>query len=235
MAVSSWLRRRPLRTQLARDGKPEVLEWSYEPAWWLGSGTTLGLIAILSIALIPALQGVWHRDSLNGEELPLFVNEARRTVLPFWGGIVVVIGLYFAWQRMLATEEANRLERDRFATERFANAVEKLGHDDIADSVRRDVHIRTLRPRDSANGMDSRRDSESLRSWSNARRQIVSGRRSNGYHSPGPPAVGASRRVSSANRLLGAESASLRLFPGRFRNCIARRRTFRSQRWSAPT
>ncbi len=132
LRASAWLRGRPSRTQIARDGKPVVIEWTYEPAWKVGLATAIGAIALTSIVVIPACQGFIFRSRLPDRELPLYVNEVSRTVLQFWGGVVVIGGLYFAWQRMLATEETNRIERERHATERFANAVEKLGHLDIA-------------------------------------------------------------------------------------------------------
>lgn len=127
-----WLRGRPSKTKLAQDGKVDVVEWSYEPAWALGLAGTFGLTALATIVAFPELQGYWYRERLPGKELPLYIDEARRTVLQFWGGTVVIVGLYFGWQRMLATEETNRIERERNATERFGNAVDKLGHADIA-------------------------------------------------------------------------------------------------------
>jgi hypothetical protein len=97
--------------------------------------TALVAIALSSIWLIPAYQGDRWQAFLPGRERPLFVNEARRTVLQFWGGLVVLLGLYFGWRRIVATDEANRLQRERQlaeresqVTERFTNAVEQLGH-----------------------------------------------------------------------------------------------------------
>ena len=52
-------------------------------------------------------------------------NESRKTIAQIIGGIVAIIAFYFMWER-------NRLTAQGQITERFTQAVEQLGHDNIA-------------------------------------------------------------------------------------------------------
>jgi hypothetical protein len=94
---------------------------------WL-AGAMFVVLVLATVTVVPAFQGRLWSGFLPGKERPLYVNEARRTVLQFWGGVVVVLGLYFGWRRIRATDEANRIERESQVTDRFTRAVEQLGH-----------------------------------------------------------------------------------------------------------
>lgn len=59
------------------------------------------------------------------KENSLILNEYRKTVIQFIGGIVVVIGLYLTWRRVKTMEEQQ-------ITDRFSNAVQNLGNENLA-------------------------------------------------------------------------------------------------------
>jgi uncharacterized protein YjbI with pentapeptide repeats len=134
------------RVSGAAKGKP--LSWKYDPKVgrvpdvWSLSPLLKGLlvlslvgVALWSIYYLPKYQGELWNAYFTGQQRPLFVNEARRTVLQFWGGLVVLLGLYFGWRRIQATDEANRIERERNVTDRFMKAIEQLGHDQPATQI----------------------------------------------------------------------------------------------------
>jgi len=52
-----------------------------------------------------------------------YENEARKTLAQILGGILVLVGLYFAWKRI-------EVSREDQITERFTRAIEQLGNEE---------------------------------------------------------------------------------------------------------
>lgn len=133
-AILRWARGKPL-VGFGLDSKV-VSAWSYAPLLRALTLGTLVIVAMLSIWLYPTFEDRRWKWALREADRPMFVIEARRNVVQFWGGVVVLLGLYIGWRRIVATDEANRLQyekqlidREGQVTQRFTAAVEQLGHE----------------------------------------------------------------------------------------------------------
>ena len=188
------------------------LTWSYGPLLSTIALFFFALVAILTIVWIPEHQVRHWPASLDWKERLAHANELRRTMIQFWGGLVVLVGLYSGWRRLVATDDANQLQRERLQsdrdgqiTERFTKTVEQLAH------VQMEVRIGAIY-------ILERLASESPRdSWAIV--QILSGYVRGNAAVPKPP----SPDVQAALTALGrrpwreAESASQRIdFSGAF-------------------
>jgi uncharacterized protein YjbI with pentapeptide repeats len=89
------------------------------------SKTSLVIIIFLVMLLLLALQYIPHYqvaqfNITNQKDIADAENSYRATLAQIFGGIAVLIGLYFAWQRNNITQEGQ-------ITERFTRAVDQLG------------------------------------------------------------------------------------------------------------
>jgi uncharacterized protein YjbI with pentapeptide repeats len=132
--IVRWARGKPL-VGFGLDSKV-VSAWSYAPLLRALALVALVSVAMLSIWLYPTFEDQRWKWALREADRPMFVIEARRNVVQFWGGVVVLLGLYLGLRRIVATDEANRLQsekqlidREGQVTQRFTAAVEQLGHD----------------------------------------------------------------------------------------------------------
>jgi uncharacterized protein YjbI with pentapeptide repeats len=103
----------------------------------------VGLGILASIGLILWIVPAWQVAKLQGlDNKHLFdkENEARKTIAQILGGLALLIGIYFTWRRitateksleitrgqLLATERNLEIARDGQITERFTRAIEQL-------------------------------------------------------------------------------------------------------------
>ena len=100
---------------------------------WLIGAVVLELL-VLAIVAIPKYQvnAALESGFIEPSEIPVRVNEYRKTVIQLVGGLVVAVGLYLTWRRIIATERTVYLSEQGQITERFTRAVEQLGHDKMA-------------------------------------------------------------------------------------------------------
>ena len=104
----------------------------------------LGAVSVLIVVLwkIPEWQADQYQD-VKPESVPLLVNEYRRTLAQIIGGLGLLVGLYFTWRRIAATERNVQIAQEGQITERFTRAIEHLGstHDDEAKTPRLEVRL----------------------------------------------------------------------------------------------
>lgn len=90
------------------------------------------LVLLCLVIVLPALQVRDLRKSgVPSTEIFKAENEARRTIAQIFGGIVILVGLYFTWQELVATRQTLELTQQRQITERFAKAIEQLRNDKL--------------------------------------------------------------------------------------------------------
>ena len=67
--------------------------------------------------------------SISNDKLEVYklVNEYRKTIIQFIGGIAIALGLYFTWRRIKAMEDSVRVSEEGQITDRFSKAIEQLG------------------------------------------------------------------------------------------------------------
>ena len=89
----------------------------------------LFLLIVLALWQIPEIQlGQFSEELELGEEKLLRLkNEYRRTIAQIIAGFAIIIGLFFTWKRIRATEEQVSIAREGQITERFTRAVDQLG------------------------------------------------------------------------------------------------------------
>lgn len=73
----------------------------------------------------------WWVSSLRGRASPVELieteNHIRATVAQSRGGVLLLVGVYFAWRRLNAVEQDIQVAQESHITERFTKAVEQLG------------------------------------------------------------------------------------------------------------
>ena len=89
----------------------------------------LFLLVVLALWKIPELQ-LKQFSSTEIEKIKL-TNEHRRTIAQIIAGFAIIIGLFFTWKRIRATEEQVSIAREEQITERFTRAVDQLGSENI--------------------------------------------------------------------------------------------------------
>ncbi|WP_457652629.1 pentapeptide repeat-containing protein [Rhodocaloribacter sp.] len=98
----------------------------------------IGVVIVLSIMVavvaIPKYQVARDLDAgfIRTEQIPAQVNEYRKTVIQIIGGLVVAVGLWLTWRRIVATEKTVVVSEEGQITERFTRAIEQLGSDRMA-------------------------------------------------------------------------------------------------------
>lgn len=88
-------------------------------------GFILIVVIVGSVIFIPQYQveRAVEQGFIAKEKIPEQVDAYRRTIVQISGGIVVAIGLYLTWRRILVTEEGQ-------ITDRFTAAIKQLGDSD---------------------------------------------------------------------------------------------------------
>ncbi len=69
---------------------------------------------------------------VQSDQVPELVSEYRKTILQIIGGLVVAVGLWLTWRRIVATEKTVIVSEEGQITERFTRAIEQLGSDRMA-------------------------------------------------------------------------------------------------------
>jgi hypothetical protein len=91
------------------------------------------LVTIIIIFLILWKVPEWQVANLGFDTKVRFdkENEARRTVAQIIGGFALLIGIYFTWRRIAATERNLEIAQDGQITERFTKAIGQLGNEKL--------------------------------------------------------------------------------------------------------
>lgn len=84
--------------------------------WWMALILLLGAL----LWFVPQLQGKYFSQDVAPKEVPVLVNEYRRTLAQIIGGFGLLLGLYFTWRTL-------QVNREGQITERFTRAVDQLG------------------------------------------------------------------------------------------------------------
>lgn len=85
---------------------------------WLITGCVIALI------YIPEYQA---RHLVDIKEHLLFENEARRTLAQIFGGLFLLVGLYFTYQQVVTGWQNVHISYEGQVTERFTRAIDQLG------------------------------------------------------------------------------------------------------------
>src|SRR6266699_1679624 len=99
-------------------------------------------LLVYSIYKIPQLLVADYAFTLTNNEWLQRVNEARSTLVQAIGGLILLIGVFFTWRSIRATEKnlivsqkatAKNLEiaEEGLVTQRFSKAIELLGSDKV--------------------------------------------------------------------------------------------------------
>lgn len=97
----------------------------------------LGLIMalLLAIVVVEIPKDEINRDYRDGlvekENIPVQVNEYRKTLIQIIGGVVVFVGLWLTWRRIVATEDTVKVAQKGQITERFTRAIEQFGNKEV--------------------------------------------------------------------------------------------------------
>jgi uncharacterized protein YjbI with pentapeptide repeats len=97
----------------------------------------IGFVILFSIIFVLWKVPEWQVDNLknvegiNQKEIFEQKNEARKTIAQILGGFALLVGIYFTWRRIAATERNLEIARDGQITERFTRAIEQLGNEKL--------------------------------------------------------------------------------------------------------
>ena len=105
---------------------------------WRGVLLVLGVLVVLGLVVwalwcIPPWQVEQVRVRLDKPadeyRLATLEDEHRRTLVQSIGGFFLLVGLYLAWRRIVATEENVRVAQEGHITEGFTRAIDQLGQE----------------------------------------------------------------------------------------------------------
>jgi Pentapeptide repeats (8 copies) len=99
-------------------------------------------LLLLLIIKVPQWQAASWEGIADRKDLPKLENDARTTLIQALGGAALLIGLFFTWRSIRATERNLQITQETAAknlaiaqdgqiTERFTRAVEQLGSDKL--------------------------------------------------------------------------------------------------------
>ncbi|UCE62316.1 MAG: hypothetical protein JSU63_11500 [Phycisphaerales bacterium] len=107
------------------------------------------VILIVAVVVL-VLLGLWRLPQMQAdglraaEETPtkvaLFENECRKTLVQFFGGAGLLLGLYFTARRVTAMERRTEATEQGQITERFSRAIDQLASESL--EVRVGGHLR---------------------------------------------------------------------------------------------
>jgi hypothetical protein len=113
----------------------------YRPAAeWVRARPPLGLVLAIAVSVLAVVFLAWkvpqwqlgsRRMYLTAKEYLELQNSYRATVVQALGGLVVLVGIYFTWRRVAATEQQVVIAGEGQITERFTRAIEQLGSEKL--------------------------------------------------------------------------------------------------------
>jgi uncharacterized protein YjbI with pentapeptide repeats len=103
---------------------------------WTGIAIILGLV----LWIIPVLQASYFPAETKPADVPMLINENRRTLAQLIGGFFLLLALYLTFRRTTALEKTVEVTEQGQITERFTRAIEQLGATD--DQGRQKLEIR---------------------------------------------------------------------------------------------
>jgi uncharacterized protein YjbI with pentapeptide repeats len=86
------------------------------------------LVAGLLIWQIPKWQLKITKNNDSGEKHINLENELRKTVAQIFGGLLVLIGLYFTYEQLVAARVSIQVSQQTQLTDEYSKAVEQLGN-----------------------------------------------------------------------------------------------------------
>ena len=84
------------------------------------------MICVFALVYVPKWQ-LYGEDIADTKERIELENRLRATLVQALGGAFLLIGIYFAWRRISATERALEISKSGQITERFTRAIDQLG------------------------------------------------------------------------------------------------------------
>jgi hypothetical protein len=89
------------------------------------------VLLLLLLWQVPVWEVPLRGVSPSTEGFASLVNDYRRTWAAVLGGLVILVGLLFTWQRLELAREEHRLAAEGQITERFTRAIDQLGSDEL--------------------------------------------------------------------------------------------------------
>jgi hypothetical protein len=87
----------------------------------------LAIIALLILIFLPILQvRKLSRENFNLRDRISLANETRKTLAQILGGVILMAGVYFAWQNLKVAQNSLQVNQEGQITERFTRAIEQL-------------------------------------------------------------------------------------------------------------
>ena len=105
----------------------------------------LGIVALVFFLaflwFVPEFQGKYFSQGAAPEDMPMLVNEYRRTWAQILFGFFVLLGLYFTWRRVEISQKMLETQQDQQVTERFTRAIDQLGATDDDGEPRLEIRL----------------------------------------------------------------------------------------------
>ena len=105
----------------------------------------LGIVALVFFLaflwFVPEFQGKYFSQGAAPEDMPMLVNEYRRTWAQILFGFFVLLGLYFTWRRVEISQKTLETQQDQQVTERFTRAIDQLGATDDDGEPRLEIRL----------------------------------------------------------------------------------------------
>ncbi len=108
-------------------------------AAWVRARPPLGLVLAIALSVLAVVFLAWklpqwqlasRRMYLTAKEYLELQNSYRATIVQAFGGLILLVGIYFTLRRVAATERQVEVAREGQITERFTRAIEQLGKKD---------------------------------------------------------------------------------------------------------
>ena len=120
--------------------------WVHSPNFRkLVIGSAVFLLMVLLLILIPQWQAEGLPKGISPKDAAELENKFRTTIAQIFGGLLVLVGLYLTWRRIVATDKNVEVAQKNFeiarrtlsvtekghVTERFTRAIDQLGSEKL--------------------------------------------------------------------------------------------------------
>jgi len=117
-----------LRRQIVALGRRASAAARKRPVFWI---VPLVLVGLLFAWKGPDWQLASRQRLLTPREYLELQNSYRATIVQALGGLFLLLGIYFTWRRVTATERQVEIAGEGQITERFTRAIEHLGSEKL--------------------------------------------------------------------------------------------------------
>lgn len=90
------------------------------------------MIILTCLWSIPILQVQFANNFTIRPEDSMLENEYRKTLIQIIGGIVIIVGLYLNWRRIVSTENAITISERGQLVDRLSKAVDQIGSNNLS-------------------------------------------------------------------------------------------------------